>query len=655
YTFGKEYQQDAFFPQNIAGLSEPFIYRDFRGTIARVFPFQYNPVKKILRVYSKISVTVSSVSTDTENVLKRTHALSAGVDAEYNQYYQTKFANYAPTHYTILTEDGSMLVIAPSSFMSTMAPYIEWKRKKGLTVDTVSVTTAGTTTAEIKSYISSAYSKNSKLKYVLLVGDSAQLPTPTISYSGYTLEPVGGGGADILYGEISGSDCYSELLIGRFSGTTASDIKTQVDRSIYYETGMKTTDTWLSRALLTASNDNESTDNSVADAYFVNQEYDTLLKAGYTSSTALRYNEEGVCGSSSGCYTATTSAVSKVLDSGVAFWNYVDHGAKTSYSAASFYNDNATALTNTNKYFYTYAVACNPGQFCNFDRKINSSSETGDCLGEALMKAQTNSKPVGAIGCYMGSISQVWDPPYRSVKQILEISLQRYSTYKRYTLGGVMINGGMKAYSDFPSNDGKQIVESYILFGDPNLQIYTTTPKAMTFSHASTCSTGSQAIAITGSVDGASVCIYNGKEGIQSVGTISSGTASLTVAPTTVGDTLYVTSMLFNYVTYQGTIIISSGSNIINTYNLSRLRITFTNNKINYEIPASATNGSMPVSLKLFALNGALAATLVNEMQGSGNYSVALDNVKNRRLARGMYLIEMKIGDFVKSAKIVIK
>jgi hypothetical protein len=63
----------------------------------------------------------------------------------------------------------------------------------------------------------------------------------------------------------------------------------------------------------------------------------------------------------------------------------------------------------------------------------------------------------------------------------------------------------------------------------------------------------------------------------------------------------------------------------------------------------------VPVSFKLVAPNGALAATLVNEMQGSGNYSVALDNVKNRRLARGMYLSEIKIGAFVKSAKIVIK
>jgi hypothetical protein len=419
---------------------------------------------------------------------------------------------------------------------------------------------------------------------------------------------------------------------------------------------MKTTDTWLSRVLLTASNDERQNIWNEDDGDYVNHEYDTIIAAGYSSSKVFRYNESGYCGSGSqsGCLStgSSSSAVEKVIDTGISFWLYSDHGYKKGYTAAYFSTSTPTNLTNANKYFYTYAIACNSGEF---------GTTGGDCLGEAMMKAQTSAgNPLGCVGCYMGSISQTWDPPYASCREILDISLQKYSSYKRYTLGGVMINGGMtaaKVYSSGSKLDSSAIgiVNSYILFGDPNLQIYTTTPKAMTISHASTCSTGSQAIAITGSVDGASVCIYNGKEGIQSVGTISSGTASLTVAPTTVGDTLYVTAMLFNYVTYQGTIIVSNGVNIINTYNLSRLRMNFANNKINYEIPVGATNGSVPVSLKLFAPNGALAATLVNEMQGSGNYSVALDNVKNRRLARGMYLSEIKIGAFVKSAKIVIK
>ncbi|HAJ79571.1 MAG TPA: hypothetical protein DCO75_07345, partial [Fibrobacteres bacterium] len=534
YTFGSEYNTDAWFPQNIAELSKPFIYRDFRGTIAKIFPFQYNPVKKILRVYSKISVNASAVSTDSINVFSRTSFLSSGIDAEYNQYYKEMFLNYSITHYTILTEDGSMLVIAPASLMSAIMPLVEWKRKKGLKVDTASLTTIGSTAADIKSYISSAYNATgSALKYVLLVGDASEIPTPVMDSNEVYSSSEISSGADIRYGEIVGSDCYSELLIGRFSGATAPDIKTQVDRSIYYETGMKTTDTWLSRVLLTAyDNATETNAWGETDADFINHEYDTLLAAGYTSSTALRYNRSAYCGSDTGCFNAKAGAVTAVLDSGVAFWNYSDHGSKIEYLAASFDTADAAGLDNTNRYFYTYAVACNVGKF---------ATGGGNCLAEALMKSQRNGNPAGCVGCYLGSIEQDWDPPYASVREILEISLQRYTAYNRYTLGGVMINGGMKAYEVRSDDICRGIVDSYVLFGDPNLQIYTTTPKAMTISHADTTCTGAQTITVNGSVDGARVCIYNGKEGIQSVGTISSGTASLTVAPAIVGDTLYVT------------------------------------------------------------------------------------------------------------------
>ena len=45
---GEVYQKDAFFPAEVAELRTPHIVRDFRGQTAVIYPFQYNPVQKLL-------------------------------------------------------------------------------------------------------------------------------------------------------------------------------------------------------------------------------------------------------------------------------------------------------------------------------------------------------------------------------------------------------------------------------------------------------------------------------------------------------------------------------------------------------------------------------------------------------------------------------
>jgi len=642
YVFNEIYRRDAWYPQTIASIGEPFIHRDFRGCVVQVFPFQYNPVKKILRAYSKVSLKVSAAGSGSRNLFKRTQAL-AGVDEEFSQIYRQNFLNYPNTRYTILPEDGSMLIVCPSIFASVMQPFIDWKMRKGVKVAVVDPADVGSNAAALKTYIANAYNAaGGALKYVLLVGDSAYAPTPLM---GRDVQPPGGGGADIIYGEIKGNDCYSELLIGRFSGTTAADIKTQVDRSIYYETNMKSTDTWLSNVLLSASNDETKNQWGETDADFINHEYDTLIKAGYKN--VPRHNQSGAGGP--GCVVGTVASVTSVINNGVSFWNYSDHGNKTSYSAVNFTNSSAASLSNTNKYFYTYAVACNTGQFCNYEK----NDQPGDCLAEALMKAQKNGLPIGAVGCYMGSILQVWDPPYASVKEILEISLGRYPNNKKYTLGGVMINGGMAAYPVYSDQSSREVVESFVLFGDPNLQIYTTTPQSMAISHPAQIGTGLQTVKVTGSADGAAVCLYNKKESIQAVGTITGGVASIQVNPVTAGDSLSVTAMLFNHETYQGTIVMSGHGGTMRTAAkaFSNFDLRYSNGRLMYRIPENTSGGSAPVSLELFSLQGALSATLVHSAQSPGAYSIGL--IKGVAPAKGAYIGVIRIGDFYKSVKVV--
>ncbi len=58
YTFGPSYEKDQFYPNSLAKLQNPYILRNYRGVAITVYPYQYNPVRKVLRVYHNLQVSV---------------------------------------------------------------------------------------------------------------------------------------------------------------------------------------------------------------------------------------------------------------------------------------------------------------------------------------------------------------------------------------------------------------------------------------------------------------------------------------------------------------------------------------------------------------------------------------------------------------------
>ena len=224
YVFGPAYSQNQFYPGILAELKEPYIIRDFRGQTVVTYPFQYNPVTKVLRVYSNLSVSLHTTNGTVINPYIRTQALSS-IDKEFNNVYGSQFLNYTQNHkYTPLNEHGKMLIVCYDAYMTAMQPFVNWKNDEGIPTTMVSVTTAGSTAAAIKTYVTNYYNTNG-LTFLLLVGDAAQCPTFTVA----------GGGSDPSYGYILGADHYQEILVGRFSAENTTHVTTQVNRSIAYE------------------------------------------------------------------------------------------------------------------------------------------------------------------------------------------------------------------------------------------------------------------------------------------------------------------------------------------------------------------------------------------------------------------------------------
>ena len=112
FEFGSVYQKDDFFPGNLINLESPYILRDVRGQSVVFFPFQYNPVQKVLRVYRNIEVEVYAVGPGSINVLNRT-AAQPTYSKEFLHIYENHFKNFSnDTRFDYLVDHGNMLVLS---------------------------------------------------------------------------------------------------------------------------------------------------------------------------------------------------------------------------------------------------------------------------------------------------------------------------------------------------------------------------------------------------------------------------------------------------------------------------------------------------------------------------------------------------------------
>ncbi|MHC4944290.1 MAG: C25 family peptidase propeptide domain-containing protein [Planctomycetota bacterium] len=93
YTFGEAYGQDAWFPGEIAHLRDPFVLRDVRGITVEVHPFQYNPVQRALRVYTRVEIEVKHAGEGSVNTIDRS-TYGYKPDREFENLYKGHFHNY---------------------------------------------------------------------------------------------------------------------------------------------------------------------------------------------------------------------------------------------------------------------------------------------------------------------------------------------------------------------------------------------------------------------------------------------------------------------------------------------------------------------------------------------------------------------------------
>ena len=454
FTYGEVYNEDAFWPGDIAQLEQPFIMRDFRGQTVTILPFQYNPVTQTLRVYTDIIIEVKSTGKPGfEPLVRQRDAIR--IESEFGKIYNRFFLNMQSTDksYQLLEgEEGSLLIIAYDDFMDAMQPFVDWKRQTGRRTVMVPKSEAGATPAAIKTYVQNYYNDNEDFAHLLLIGDGPQIPPMTTS----------NGHSDNAYGFLVGSNSYNDIFVGRFSAETVAHVETQVQRMIEYERDMTTADTWLSNGVGIARNEGSGMGHNGENDYehmdFIR---DTLLNFTYDVVTR-RYD-----GNVPGVPNTTAAQISGDINGGSSIINFCNHGSVTGWSVAGYNITHVNQLTNVGKLPFIWSVAC-----------VNGNFVSNFCFAEAWMRATHDGEPTGAIGTMMSTINQLWQPPMTGqdemVTLLAEQSIVGHETIKR-TFGGLSINGSM---SMIPAHAaaGIQTHETWILFGDPTLMVRTAAP-----------------------------------------------------------------------------------------------------------------------------------------------------------------------------------
>lgn len=537
---------DAWYPENIATSSDPFILRDIRGTNIYVYPFQYNAAKNILRVYTEVSVKLINNDTDVINPLPQKHN---EITADMSGIYQSMFVNYNPSKSLSLNEMGDILVIYTERDKDAIQPYIEWKKIKGFTVHEEIVETG----TNVKSTIQEAYEQNNEILYVQLVGDWEDIKCDLIG--GKYNAPM-----DPMLGCVVGDDYFTDLIIGRFSSKRAFDVETQVAKTIKYEKEPDFTGDWYSKATVIASKDGgESADDGETDrAHIDNIRTQKLEPFGY-NPVYHNYATDFMVDNKVN-HSAMATLINTQINDGVGLINYAGHGSNSQFVTSEFNNLYVSSLTNGDKLPFICSVACVNGEF---------HYEDDDCFAEYWLKNPSG----GAVATLMSSINQPWNPPMAGQDYFNDILIGGYDylpgnginvTDQRTTFGSVAFNATNLTYAEYNNYDALIAIQTWTIFGDASLQIRTKTPIDLKVSHESTISIGSAQATINCEEEGALVALsINGE--LIGKGYSNGTNAIIDFLTLTEIDTIDVTVTAYNGDTYIGEIeIINNNDAIVN-------------------------------------------------------------------------------------------
>ena len=442
-------------------------------------PVSYNPASNTLRVFNNIEVEVSfdgADRTETERMLLNTY--SPYFDIVYKQMFNYRqILDVYTDHPDLMAYPVHMIVITPESYISALQPWINWKIQKGFDVNVVTTAQAGSTYNAIQSYVqnlyNTGYSQGATPTFVILVGDTGQIPGRT---SGNATNKV----TDLYYGSIDG-DYFPDMFYSRMSAENTNQVTAIVNKILQYEQYTMPDPTYLNNVTLIAGWDSYWTNYVGKPTIQYAMQYYYNTAHGFTNV----YNWLGQ--PYTNCYAS--------LSSGTGFVNYTAHGSETSWSDPSLTSSQVNTLTNTNKYFLAMGNCCLTGNF----------GHSQPCFGEVMLRGENK-----AAYSYIGScpVTYWYEDYYFGVGatstfgQMPNINNTATGVYDGIwmddtynTVSSIVFLGNLAVCYAHAGNyqtsaSPTYYWQAYHVLGDGSIMPYRVNPTPNTVSHASTFPSG---------------------------------------------------------------------------------------------------------------------------------------------------------------------
>jgi hypothetical protein len=447
------YATDAFYPGELAEASEPAIMRDVRFVQVALYPVQYNPARRELRIYRDLSV---SVSYDGEVINPKTVSHRYLSDGFY-PIYKGLIANFDQMFGTADVKRGGFLFICKPTLVDSLRAVATWKHQKGYVVRIVPTTEINSngspTYLEIRDYLVDAYNTwETPPEYVMIVGDESG----TFAVNDYMYEDIEPYASDHDYACLEGDDFLPEIFVGRMSISSISDFRKAMSKILKYERNPQMFDPqhWI-RGL------------SVGDTGYETARLTTLwarqlqLQHGFARvDTLYGWSHD--------------PDIITFLNEGRAMTQYRGYGDASGWTGPSFNISNLSSLQNSQKLGVMAVLTCGTGKFETY------------CLAEAWLRAGLNPDSLKGGPAYYG-VSD-WNTHTKWNNPIMVGYFWGIFGENAYHFAAAAIRGKMQQYMTFPRNRQaggwvELYFHTYNMLGDPELELRTAIPKYIVVSH----------------------------------------------------------------------------------------------------------------------------------------------------------------------------
>ena len=340
----KIYGSSAPYPSVTAWLDDPFISGPVRAQTSRIPVVRWRAAENVLLVLEEMRFRVVPDS-KAPNPRLRSDPPMTGVFSQLTR----RMVNVGPEVEldNPFIEVGRMLVIADDDFLDEIQPLVDWHTLVGYPTELVPTSVTGTSTAAIKSYIQGVYDEPESLTWIILVGDSQQIPTLTGVNSQHSP-------CDPCYTKLEGNDNRPDAAISRISAQNGAQVTAQVSKILAYERqpDQGSAGTWYAAGMGVASNDIGGSP-SYYDWERMDWLRDDLLDPAYTYTEFDQIYDPG----------ASAGEVTTAIEPGRGLGLYIGHGWSQGWVTTGFDTADAGSLTNGEMLPVIWSVACNNGEF----------------------------------------------------------------------------------------------------------------------------------------------------------------------------------------------------------------------------------------------------------------------------------------------------